>query len=637
MAHYDIFRHHLAIKHPAYGHALWEPSPGYSYPAVEIGDVGFVREGRFHRLFNVLLPAEDPSHENYGVPEYHEQLTLRMRNHIIPSALGPNNLCSARVTSQPMPRELAMGPDIPAEVVFSCGRKQGAILSLPIQARCKNTVALGDFGEWMIKHIDSWFAWVRRLGVGIEKMEDVVLVTGTHRTRSWTNVAFPGGQVDGLVSFGANVATRGEMVTINWKFSHEYTRGAVMNYGPNGEDLPEDQCIFIRGFRVARKLIILPRGLKAAAGPNPNAGGDDDYEPDVELMSIQTIPEYRDPLHLLLEYIVEEAPNCDMALVHDDDLARIDGLGDDTSLEALEPDAVLNHLRAFARKPKVHDILLSLGPSSGSTSAAADVEPSRVATLFTIFEGQTPSLASFVSDQSPDHVNESSHINECYPPQPYGSSPEVLSSSSRIRRYYPTPSPSYPGSRRDPGNVGLPPLPLIGSARLLEQIFTHSSLCERPRGEFEQSPVDASLDNEELAHIGDQVIALVVTDLILDLHPRLRIGPTSKIRDRIKRANTLAEFAVKYSLHTRLRIKEPSFRVSPNVQVDVFKAYVGGLFREQDMDIVKRWLYALFQSLVDVAYQAERRTYLGPGPVGPASPPQAHLQESPAAASLPKP
>jgi hypothetical protein len=43
-------------------------------------------------------------------------------------------------------------------------------------------------------------------------MEDIILVTGTHRTRSWTNVAFPGGQVDAQVSFGVNVATRGEML-----------------------------------------------------------------------------------------------------------------------------------------------------------------------------------------------------------------------------------------------------------------------------------------------------------------------------------------------------------------------------------------------------------------------------------------
>ena len=126
-------------------------------------------------------------------------------------------------------------PDSPTEVAYSCRKKQGAVLSFPIHARCENTVALGDFGEWMIKHIDSWFAWVRQLGVGIERMEDIVLVTGTHRTRSWTNVAFPGGQVDGLVSFGANVTTRNGIVTINWKISHEYTRGAVLNDGPGGK------------------------------------------------------------------------------------------------------------------------------------------------------------------------------------------------------------------------------------------------------------------------------------------------------------------------------------------------------------------------------------------------------------------
>ena len=68
-----------------------------------------------------------------------------------------------------------------------------------------------------------------------------------------------------------------------------------------------------------------------------------------------------------------------MALVHDDDLAQIDGLGDDTvsgdlfftpvisifsflqSLETLEPDAILRHLRSSATKPKVRDVPLGAG------------------------------------------------------------------------------------------------------------------------------------------------------------------------------------------------------------------------------------------------------------------------------------
>ena len=109
MAHYDIFRHHLAIKYPAYGHALWEPSPGELNPAVEVGDVGFIRDGGFQRLFNVLLPADDPSHENFGVPEDHQQLTLSMNTHINSSTLSPNNFCSAGVASESASKVLAMG------------------------------------------------------------------------------------------------------------------------------------------------------------------------------------------------------------------------------------------------------------------------------------------------------------------------------------------------------------------------------------------------------------------------------------------------------------------------------------------------------------------------------------------------
>ena len=101
MAHYDIFRHHLSIAAPSYGHALWEPSPGNLYPAVEVGDVGYICEGKFRRLFNVLLPANDPSHRNFGVPEYHEPLTLNIENHIDVGNLGPHNFFSTSVTLGP--------------------------------------------------------------------------------------------------------------------------------------------------------------------------------------------------------------------------------------------------------------------------------------------------------------------------------------------------------------------------------------------------------------------------------------------------------------------------------------------------------------------------------------------------------
>jgi hypothetical protein len=107
MAHYDIFRHSLVIKYPALRHALWEPSPGGRYPAVAVGDVGFIREGRFHRLFNVLLSPNDPSHQTYGVPEENEQLIPHVEDHIITGTLSPNHFCSAGVALESEPEVFA--------------------------------------------------------------------------------------------------------------------------------------------------------------------------------------------------------------------------------------------------------------------------------------------------------------------------------------------------------------------------------------------------------------------------------------------------------------------------------------------------------------------------------------------------
>jgi hypothetical protein len=94
---YHVYREEIAIKYPAHGHALWLPNPAGLYPAVEVGDVGFIREGKFHRLFNVLLPENHPSHENLGVPEHHKPLKLKIRRHIYPGTLSPNNFCSRGV------------------------------------------------------------------------------------------------------------------------------------------------------------------------------------------------------------------------------------------------------------------------------------------------------------------------------------------------------------------------------------------------------------------------------------------------------------------------------------------------------------------------------------------------------------
>ena len=102
MADYDIFREQLAVKYHPHGHALWEPNswkPESSDKSVEVGDVGFIRNGRFHCLFNALRSAD----EQKTVSEYHEKLDIEDSDHIRKGTLSPNHFCSVGITVEPVP------------------------------------------------------------------------------------------------------------------------------------------------------------------------------------------------------------------------------------------------------------------------------------------------------------------------------------------------------------------------------------------------------------------------------------------------------------------------------------------------------------------------------------------------------
>ena len=84
-----------------------------------------------------------------------------------------------------------------------------------------------------MKYIDTWLAFARRLGLGIEHTEDsgeIVLVTGCDRSKSWTNVAFLGYQADTQVSLGVKVV-KGLEDSVEWQSLPGQVRRAVLNEG----------------------------------------------------------------------------------------------------------------------------------------------------------------------------------------------------------------------------------------------------------------------------------------------------------------------------------------------------------------------------------------------------------------------
>jgi len=70
---WNVYREQLSSLH--YGYALWQPEPVEGvYDKVSIGDVGYMHEGFFYRMFNVTLPWDDDLNKKLGQPDYYEQL-----------------------------------------------------------------------------------------------------------------------------------------------------------------------------------------------------------------------------------------------------------------------------------------------------------------------------------------------------------------------------------------------------------------------------------------------------------------------------------------------------------------------------------------------------------------------------------
>jgi hypothetical protein len=62
------------LSSTSHGLALWKPNPEGLYHQVSIGDVGYVDEGAFIRMFNVTLPCDDKSNKTFGDPFHYDLL-----------------------------------------------------------------------------------------------------------------------------------------------------------------------------------------------------------------------------------------------------------------------------------------------------------------------------------------------------------------------------------------------------------------------------------------------------------------------------------------------------------------------------------------------------------------------------------
>ena len=103
---FTVYREELASLY--HGLALWDPNPPEAigdppraiYDKVSIGDVGYVREGGFIRMFNVMLPWDHESNRVLGEPVPYESLSFGPFANILQKPFESGKCCSSYVTTE---------------------------------------------------------------------------------------------------------------------------------------------------------------------------------------------------------------------------------------------------------------------------------------------------------------------------------------------------------------------------------------------------------------------------------------------------------------------------------------------------------------------------------------------------------
>ena len=89
--------------------------------------------------------------------------------------------------------------------MYECqAQTHGALLSLPHGGHSKDVIRTKVFEDYIRDNVDRWFRWSKGMGFPVERMDDLILVTGSTLVTSWAAAVFE----DNKMSMaGSDVAT----------------------------------------------------------------------------------------------------------------------------------------------------------------------------------------------------------------------------------------------------------------------------------------------------------------------------------------------------------------------------------------------------------------------------------------------
>lgn len=138
-------------------------------------------------------------------------------------------------------------------------------------------------------------------------------------------------------------------------------------------------------------------------------------------------------------------------------------------------------------------------------------------------------------------------------------------------------------------SAGPSPWPEFRDASLQTQALTHRSF--------------GSQHYERLEFLGDSVLNLIVSRMLIERFPGHAEGELSRIRAHLVRQERLVQVASEIGLQPKIRLGEGEIRGAegprPSIVADVLEALMGALYLDQGFEACESWVRSLFLPLLN--------------------------------------
>ncbi len=141
----------------------------------------------------------------------------------------------------------------------------------------------------------------------------------------------------------------------------------------------------------------------------------------------------------------------------------------------------------------------------------------------------------------------------------------------------------------------MPTLPEFKNKALFDKAFTHRSYLNEAKQKIES--------NERLEFLGDSIVSFVISSYLYERYPDFNEGILTNIRSLLVNTKSLANIAASLDFGKYLKLskgeEDSQGRKNISLLADCFEAYIGALYLDQGVDVVRTFLMACFLPLLE--------------------------------------